>query len=54
MGLHETRCKQCDTLLCKENIEIGDIEIKCYRCNKLNYLEYSSKVIENLFTAAMA
>jgi len=52
--LHDIRCEQCGTLLCKENIEIGDIEIKCYRCNKLNFLVYNSKIIESIFTAAMA
>jgi len=49
--LHEARCDQCGTLLCKENIEIGDVEIKCYRCNKLNSFSYSSKVLDSLFTA---
>jgi len=52
--LHEIRCEQCHTLLCKENVEIGDIEIKCYRCNYLNYFSYNSKVVESLFTAALA
>jgi len=52
--LHELRCEQCNTLLAKENVEIGDIEIKCYRCNKMNYFAYNSKIIEGLFTAALA
>jgi phage FluMu protein Com len=54
MSLHEVRCEKCGTLLCKESVEIGDIEIKCYRCNKMNYYNYSSKVLESIFTAAMA
>lgn len=52
--LHEIRCKECGALLCKEHIEIGDVEIKCYHCNHLNYIQYDSKIIESIFTAAMA
>lgn len=54
MNLHELRCEQCHALFCKENIEIGDVEIKCYRCNKINYFTYQSKIIESLFTAALS
>jgi len=36
VDLQEFRCQRCHTLLCKEDIESGEIEIKCYRCNYLN------------------
>ena len=53
MQLHNIRCEQCGTLLCKENIEIGDIEIKCYRCDRMNFFAYESKIVESLFTATL-
>ena len=47
--LHEFRCEKCGTLLVKEDIEIGEIEIKCYRCNFMNYFNHQSEVISKLF-----
>jgi phage FluMu protein Com len=52
--LHTIRCEKCGSIICKENIEIGEVEIKCYRCNHFNYFNYESKIIESIFTAAMA
>jgi len=52
--LHTIRCEECGSIICKESVEIGEIEIKCYRCNHFNYLNYTSKIIESIFTAAMA
>ena len=49
--LHEIRCEKCGALLCKEEIEIGDVEIKCYRCNFLNIFTYTSKILRDLFSA---
>ena len=48
--LHEIKCENCGTLLFKEAVEIGEIEIKCYRCNYMNYLNYQSRLLENLFS----
>lgn len=52
--LHDIRCEKCGTLLCKEDIEIGEVEIKCYRCNHYNRLEWDSKIVESILTAALA
>jgi len=52
--LHTIRCEQCGSRLCDESIEIGELEIVCYRCNYKNYFSYESKILESLFTAAMA
>jgi len=52
MSLHELRCEQCGALLSKENIEIGEIEVKCYRCNYLNWFEFESKILEGMFSSA--
>lgn len=35
----EYRCKKCGTLLMKESIKSGCIEIKCPRCNTFNLIE---------------
>jgi len=35
----ETRCRQCSTLLFKESIRDGSIEIKCPRCNTFNIID---------------
>ena len=51
---HTIRCEECGSIICKENIEIGEVEIKCYRCNHFNYINYDSKIIQDLFTAALA
>lgn len=51
MELHDVRCKECGALLAKEDITIGDLEIKCYRCNEVNNCEYNSKFLESLTTA---
>lgn len=51
--LQEKRCEKCGTLLYKESIEVGEIEVKCYRCNTINYFAYSSKILDSLFTAVM-
>lgn len=51
MTLHELRCENCGTLLSKENIEIGELEIKCYRCNHYNYFDYQSKLLDNIVSA---
>ncbi len=49
--LHEIKCENCGTLLFKENVEIGEIEVKCYRCNFMNYLNYQSKLLDSIFSA---
>ena len=49
--LQELRCEKCGTLLTKENIEIGEIEIKCYRCNWLNYFSFQSRLLDSIFSA---
>ena len=33
------------------NKEIGEIEIKCYRCNHMNYFNFQSRIIESMFSA---
>ena len=48
--LSDLRCEQCGTLLSREDIEIGEIEIKCYRCNFMNYFTYQSRLLESIFS----
>ena len=52
--LREIRCIECNSLICKENIEVGEVQIKCYRCNFLNILNHESKILESIFTAALS
>jgi phage FluMu protein Com len=49
--LHELRCEKCGALLAKEDITIGDIEIKCHRCNCMNNYEYNSKFLDSITTS---
>ena len=51
--LHNLRCEQCNALLAKEDIALGGIEIKCSRCNKMNWFEYTAKLFESMFTATI-
>ena len=51
--LHDLRCEQCGRLLSREDIEIGEIEIKCYRCNYLNYFSFQSRLLDNIFSAEL-
>lgn len=53
-NLNEVRCAECGALLCKENIEVGEIEIKCHYCNAMNTQDYNSRIMESIFTAVMA
>jgi len=46
--LHDLRCEKCGALLAREDVALGDIEIKCYRCNKMNLYKYEGRFIEAL------
>jgi len=37
--MFEYRCKKCKTLLMKESVRDGLVEIKCPRCNTFNTIE---------------
>ena len=44
----EFRCRKCGHLLAKEEILFGTLEIKCYSCNELNFLDYDFKELNNV------
>lgn len=52
--MHDLRCESCGALLCREDIALGDIEVKCYRCNKLNYYKYEGRVLDALLATMTA
>lgn len=52
--MYDFRCKKCNSLLAKEEIVIGKMQIKCYNCNEFNDLDYLSEEVNKLqgvFTA---
>lgn len=34
--MNQFRCKKCGKLLCREDIKVGNVEIKCPRCGEIN------------------
>jgi phage FluMu protein Com len=49
--LQNIYCKKCKKLIGKQRIDFGEIELSCRHCKTINYLVYSSKIIEDFLSS---
>ena len=46
----DLRCKRCGNLLLKEDVIIGEVEVKCPRCNTYNYVRVLDSGVDTDYT----